>query len=119
MLYFICRFFCYTAFILLYKSDITHIYSFVQLSLANNTKFCFIQIGVLFQKILFKLMEIFLLIQFAALHFILFYQILKEIIYLILFLHFQIKHINQNLNINMIKMMKFLNFVNFAFLKQK
>ena len=45
MLYFICRFFCYTAFILLYKSDITHIYSFVQLFLANNTKFCFIQIG--------------------------------------------------------------------------
>ena len=45
MLYFICRFFCYTAFILLYKSDITHIYSFAQLSLANNKKFCFIQIG--------------------------------------------------------------------------
>ena len=50
MLYFICRFFCYTAFILLYKSDITHIYSFVQLSLANNTKFCFIQIGGVISK---------------------------------------------------------------------
>ena len=50
MLYFICRFFCYTAFILLYKSDITHIYSFVQLSLANNTKFCFIQIKNVISK---------------------------------------------------------------------
>lgn len=50
MLYFICRFFCYTAFILLYKSDITHIYSFVQLSLANNTKFCFIQIKNIISK---------------------------------------------------------------------
>ena len=50
MLYFICRFFCYTAFILLYKSDITHIYSFVQLSLANNTKFYFIQIKNIISK---------------------------------------------------------------------
>ena len=50
MLYFICRFFCYTAFILLYKSDITHIYSFVRLSLANNTKFCFIQIKNIISK---------------------------------------------------------------------
>ena len=78
--------------------------------------FALFKLKILFQKILFKLMEIFLLKQFASLHFVLFYQILKEIIYLILFLHFQIKHIDQNLNI---KMMKFLNFVNFAFLKQK